>query len=635
MHTAGNSSQISDGAAAVLLTTEARADELGLHAAGPHRRHLPRRRRPGAHARPDRSTPPSACSSAPACRSTTSTCSRSTRRSPRSCWRGPRRSAPTSTRTNPNGGAIALGHPLGGTGAFLMTKALNELERIGGRYGLVSMCCGGGLGTGTIIERLWTPIWPSRRPVPARSDRPSTGRRVDRPIHWPSTARRYDDRAAPAASSSPTAWRPGAGHRRPTSATVRRTSSTGTPIDVEIGGARRSVSGCSASTRPRSYLADGEPTGVLRPRGDARSPPTLLPPGTARAPRARRRRARRLRPAAGLRLPSSRRRPPSSTRRSSASGFARPLIDRPQRRLRRPLRRRRHSRRGRRARPVGGVRRIASRRGRPRSDTGLSLAERLGHAPSTRLVIISCDDLGLCHAANVGVYRAMRDGAATCASLMVPAPWARHAAAAYEPGDDIGVHLTLNAEHPNYRWGPITHAPSLLDGDGGFPRSIDDLWEHADPDEVRREVRAQIERALAWGIDVTHLAPHLDARSRCGPSSSTCTSSWPSSSPCPIRLPVDDHRRAGRVPVPQARRRRGRGVPRPLRPRLAGRQPRSCATRRSATWSPASPRSTCSRRSTRRRCGRCRRRRPAGSTTWRSSSTTRSCRTCSPRPAPC
>ncbi len=56
-------------------------------------------------------------------------------------------------KTNPNGGAIALGHPLGATGAFLMTKALNELERIGGRYGLVSMCCGGGLGTGTLIER--------------------------------------------------------------------------------------------------------------------------------------------------------------------------------------------------------------------------------------------------------------------------------------------------------------------------------------------------------------------------------------------------------------------------------------------------------------------------------------------------
>lgn len=60
----------------------------------------------------------------------------------------------TDAQTNPNGGAIALGHPLGGTGAVLLTKALHELERTGGRYGLVSMCCGGGIGTGTIIERL-------------------------------------------------------------------------------------------------------------------------------------------------------------------------------------------------------------------------------------------------------------------------------------------------------------------------------------------------------------------------------------------------------------------------------------------------------------------------------------------------
>jgi acetyl-CoA C-acetyltransferase len=57
-------------------------------------------------------------------------------------------------RTNPNGGAIALGHPLGGTGAFLVTKAVHELERIDGTTALVSMCCGGGLGTGTIIERI-------------------------------------------------------------------------------------------------------------------------------------------------------------------------------------------------------------------------------------------------------------------------------------------------------------------------------------------------------------------------------------------------------------------------------------------------------------------------------------------------
>jgi acetyl-CoA C-acetyltransferase len=57
------------------------------------------------------------------------------------------------SRVNPNGGAIALGHPLGATGAVLLTKAVHELKRTGGRYALVTMCCGGGLGTGTLLER--------------------------------------------------------------------------------------------------------------------------------------------------------------------------------------------------------------------------------------------------------------------------------------------------------------------------------------------------------------------------------------------------------------------------------------------------------------------------------------------------
>jgi acetyl-CoA C-acetyltransferase len=57
-------------------------------------------------------------------------------------------------RVNPNGGAIALGHPLGGTGTILLTKAVHELERSGKQRALVTMCCGGGLGTGTILERV-------------------------------------------------------------------------------------------------------------------------------------------------------------------------------------------------------------------------------------------------------------------------------------------------------------------------------------------------------------------------------------------------------------------------------------------------------------------------------------------------
>ena len=61
---------------------------------------------------------------------------------------------PDMGKVNVSGGAIALGHPLGCTGAKLMTTLLHELERTGGCYGLQTMCCGGGLGTATIIERL-------------------------------------------------------------------------------------------------------------------------------------------------------------------------------------------------------------------------------------------------------------------------------------------------------------------------------------------------------------------------------------------------------------------------------------------------------------------------------------------------
>jgi predicted glycoside hydrolase/deacetylase ChbG (UPF0249 family) len=137
-----------------------------------------------------------------------------------------------------------------------------------------------------------------------------------------------------------------------------------------------------------------------------------------------------------------------------------------------------------------------------------SLAERLGHQADDRLLIINCDDLGSSYAANVACYEALREGLATSATLMVPAPWAREAASRYL-GEDVGVHLTLNAEYDLYRWGPITHGPSLLDGDGGFPRTIEDVWDHADIDEVRRELRAQVERAILWGFDVSHLDSHM------------------------------------------------------------------------------------------------------------------------------
>jgi acetyl-CoA acetyltransferase len=61
---------------------------------------------------------------------------------------------PDMDRVNVNGGAMALGHPVGSTGARLVTTILHELERSDTELGLVTMCCGGGLGTGTILKRL-------------------------------------------------------------------------------------------------------------------------------------------------------------------------------------------------------------------------------------------------------------------------------------------------------------------------------------------------------------------------------------------------------------------------------------------------------------------------------------------------
>lgn len=153
VHTAGNSSQISDGAAAVLMMTEQRAAALGLRArarivdtcnvgvdpvlmlTGPidATQHLLRRNNLTIDDIDVFEVNEAFASVVLA-------------------WMKEVGADPE--RANPNGGAIALGHPLGGTGAFLMTKALHELERIGGRYALVTMCCGGGLGTGTLIERL-------------------------------------------------------------------------------------------------------------------------------------------------------------------------------------------------------------------------------------------------------------------------------------------------------------------------------------------------------------------------------------------------------------------------------------------------------------------------------------------------
>ncbi len=153
IHTAGTSSQVSDGAAAVLLASPERAQALGL--------------RPRARIRATTLVGVDPVTMLkgpiPASRKVLAETGLSVAdmdtfevneafASVVLAWMQELR--PNPERVNPNGGAIALGHPTGATGARLITTALHELERTGGRYALVSMCCGGGLGTGTILERL-------------------------------------------------------------------------------------------------------------------------------------------------------------------------------------------------------------------------------------------------------------------------------------------------------------------------------------------------------------------------------------------------------------------------------------------------------------------------------------------------
>jgi acetyl-CoA acetyltransferase family protein len=151
--TAGNSSQVSDGAAAVLLTTREKADELGLK---PRARIF------------DQTTvgvDPVIMLTGPI-PATRKLLERNGMTmddidlvevneafaSVLAAWR--RELEPDMDRVNVNGGAIALGHPLGSTGARLITTLLHEMERSDKEMGLVTMCCGGGLGTGTLIQRV-------------------------------------------------------------------------------------------------------------------------------------------------------------------------------------------------------------------------------------------------------------------------------------------------------------------------------------------------------------------------------------------------------------------------------------------------------------------------------------------------
>lgn len=151
--TAANASQISDGAGAVLIASGAKADALGLK----------KRARIAARVVVGSDPELTLTGPIPATRKALDRAGLTLDQidaieineafaSVVLAWE--KELQPDMSKVNPNGGAIAMGHPLGATGAILMTKLLNELERTGAQYGLQTMCIGHGMATATIIERL-------------------------------------------------------------------------------------------------------------------------------------------------------------------------------------------------------------------------------------------------------------------------------------------------------------------------------------------------------------------------------------------------------------------------------------------------------------------------------------------------
>ncbi len=139
-----------------------------------------------------------------------------------------------------------------------------------------------------------------------------------------------------------------------------------------------------------------------------------------------------------------------------------------------------------------------------------NVRELRGFSETDKVVILCSDALGFSHANNLGVYQALREGALNSARVVTPGPWVRHAARLHR-GEDVGISLTLTCDNEIFHLSPLTAAPSLVDGGGGFPATSDDLWSHADLDELRREVRGQLERAIYWGFDISHIASFADS----------------------------------------------------------------------------------------------------------------------------
>ncbi|UJH68944.1 polysaccharide deacetylase family protein [Allomuricauda sp. SCSIO 65647] len=135
-------------------------------------------------------------------------------------------------------------------------------------------------------------------------------------------------------------------------------------------------------------------------------------------------------------------------------------------------------------------------------------------ASKDKLLIIHADDAGLSHSENRATIECLKKGMVNSYSIMVPCPAFEEMAtfAKENPAFDYGIHLTLTCEWHDYRFGPVSppeEVKSLIDHNGHFYKTRQELSENARTEEVYKELVAQMERALDFGLQPSHIDSHM------------------------------------------------------------------------------------------------------------------------------
>jgi hypothetical protein len=141
-------------------------------------------------------------------------------------------------------------------------------------------------------------------------------------------------------------------------------------------------------------------------------------------------------------------------------------------------------------------------------------AEKLGFQKGKKILLLHCDDAGMCEEANIAVQSYVLKGDMLSAAVMMPCPYAEEMVewAKNHPTADIGVHLTLTSEWKKYRWATLTDpkkVAGLIDPEGKMWHGVVDVVTHASPKEVETEIHAQIDKMIKMGYKPSHIDTHM------------------------------------------------------------------------------------------------------------------------------